>query len=568
MLNRDKSQLAISHQVLAYLRLLSDKLHSLNEQEAAAYPVLKNLPPNFLATLEYINQLEEGGFCHGLSVCRAAMRLTGQLAWWEAVIDLISTWDGTFESLQKEVTLPNANNPVVLHDIFERFIHAIVFNQASHISMLQRNLLLPGGPFVILDNSNQKFEIKYNYKIGGHFSSQNLIEILEPKTVKHAIQKNICLVHNPIHACELSYENDQWYFFDPRYENGRAQSFSSLKECVDEMIRRLGDDIYIELACIENIENTPFTIYEEYLKNPEIAKEILLGNQGKSLFIFAMSTPHLLPALFKLIDLQPHEVSTLINNTYTSKFLSVLSAAVIRGSNEAVLLLLNNGANPNITDCGALTPLMYGAMFGFNECINTLIKRGAFIDLQNIQGETALIIAIKNWNIDCVSTLLFYGANLNIQGNDGWTPLLLAVNNNDIDCIDIMLSLGKNICVANYNTALKIAVDNGQTKIAQRLIKKMNEQHCLETLVLEKLQSIADQKQYLDILTLINDQIELRNTVKTPSILPTVTDALSRHEKKNMQRFMTSSTKTKRSDDDISEGASEGDGMSKKPRKF
>jgi uncharacterized protein len=73
--------------------------------------------------------------------------------------------------------------------------------------------------------------------------------------------------------------------------------------------------------------------------------------------------------------------------------------------------LLNKGADPNVGDSQADTPMMVAARIGFDEAVNYMLLMGAKPDLANRRGETALIIAVQSRQPRVVELLLKAGAN-------------------------------------------------------------------------------------------------------------------------------------------------------------
>ncbi len=113
---------------------------------------------------------------------------------------------------------------------------------------------------------------------------------------------------------------------------------------------------------------------------------------------------------------------------------------------EAIKLLLDLGADPNLQDVNGMTPLMslalgtsnyeiliYSGFITTIEIIDELVNAGANIDLRNDKGETALILLgksfIKGYVVDEDRSSIYYldtlekfldlGANVNIKDNKG-----------------------------------------------------------------------------------------------------------------------------------------------------
>ena len=101
--------------------------------------------------------------------------------------------------------------------------------------------------------------------------------------------------------------------------------------------------------------------------------------------------------------------------------------ALEQGGIPAVELLLEFGANPNVTDGYGVTPLMIAAGSGVQKYTAMLIEAKAELDLQDSTGDTALMHAVKAVSYEAVSLLLAAGADKTIRSDRGDTALHWAI---------------------------------------------------------------------------------------------------------------------------------------------
>ena len=89
--------------------------------------------------------------------------------------------------------------------------------------------------------------------------------------------------------------------------------------------------------------------------------------------------------------------------------------------------LIKAGAKVNQTNYhNGDTALAYSICEGYCNCAKILIESGADVNLTSHDGDTPLILA-ANWDQqECVNLLLKSGADVNQADNDGDTPLLSA----------------------------------------------------------------------------------------------------------------------------------------------
>lgn len=116
----------------------------------------------------------------------------------------------------------------------------------------------------------------------------------------------------------------------------------------------------------------------------------------------------------------------LINQVSRSDSTSLI-IAIQNGHVEMTKLLLNMGANPNISNSVGDSPLTIAAQDGYLEIVNWLIEAKATLDKQNPNGATALNLAVGGNHIAVVERLIQARANVNIPNHRGITPIQKAV---------------------------------------------------------------------------------------------------------------------------------------------
>ena len=112
---------------------------------------------------------------------------------------------------------------------------------------------------------------------------------------------------------------------------------------------------------------------------------------------------------------------------------TLLLTAAERGHTRIVKILLDQGANPNVTTdrYGHRPPLHWAASNFDVESIKALLDRGANINTTDDYGQTALMVAASTTDRDTVKFLIEHGANVNYKSQDGSTALSLARRDRD-----------------------------------------------------------------------------------------------------------------------------------------
>lgn len=140
--------------------------------------------------------------------------------------------------------------------------------------------------------------------------------------------------------------------------------------------------------------------------------------------------------------------------------LTLLHRAAITGDQEAVVSLIEKGANPNARDNMGRGALLWAILKEHTKIAEILIKAGADVNLTD--GENVfspLLLAVFKRNQKLIRILIDAGSNVNGADNEGWTPLHEAVTNKQTEIIRLLISSGANAEIKDNEgfTALSIA---------------------------------------------------------------------------------------------------------------
>ena len=164
---------------------------------------------------------------------------------------------------------------------------------------------------------------------------------------------------------------------------------------------------------------------------------------------------------------------------------TALLIACINGKTDAINVLLEAGADANITQTGGYTCLhkAVNANCG-KQTVQAILDHGADVNAINKYHETALLIACINGKADAINVLLKAGADTNIAQTGGYTCLHKAVNANcGKQTVQAIIDHGADVNAINkYNkTALLIACMDGKIDAINVLLKAGADTNITET---------------------------------------------------------------------------------------
>ena len=177
-------------------------------------------------------------------------------------------------------------------------------------------------------------------------------------------------------------------------------------------------------------------------------------------------------------------ITSSLPKTHRIRFTALIFACLQMNS-EIVKLLLKANANPNQENALAL---MIAAEQGYLDIIQQLLKYGADPNsISNIDGSTALHYVLQSLTeslhkdnkentsikLTIIQQLIEKGANINIQNEDGLTVLMMATDEGLSEIVELLLQneADPNIHGDKGWTALMCACSHGNSKVAKNLLR-------------------------------------------------------------------------------------------------
>jgi len=145
-----------------------------------------------------------------------------------------------------------------------------------------------------------------------------------------------------------------------------------------------------------------------------------------------------------------------------------------QGDREAVISLLNDGANPNVATGDGSTALFWAAHTNDVEIARVLLANGADVERANAFGATPLYEAALNAGGPLIDLLLEAGANPDAALLSGETPIMGATDRGRLEAVSMLLSDGAdpNAAETKYGqTALMWAAAERHSAVVKLLIE-------------------------------------------------------------------------------------------------
>lgn len=143
---------------------------------------------------------------------------------------------------------------------------------------------------------------------------------------------------------------------------------------------------------------------------------------------------------------------------------TVLMTTIHKGHEELASLLIQKGAQVNVSENGGNTPLHWVAFAGRLSCCKLLVSHQAVIDARSNFGWTPLYQSVARNHLNVATFLIAHGADIDASARDGVTPLHKAATTGSLELIELLLSHGADTALTNQlgETPLALALKNHQ----------------------------------------------------------------------------------------------------------
>ena len=152
---------------------------------------------------------------------------------------------------------------------------------------------------------------------------------------------------------------------------------------------------------------------------------------------------------------------------------SMVYISAAYNSPEVAKVLLEAGADPNITGGLYHTALQAACVWGYEDILGSLLEKGAKLDNYGGDFESPLIAACYYGFTEIVKKLVAMGSDINHAGGEYVCALYAACSQEKEDVVELLLKQNVRVDVygGEYDNSLQAACAIGNTAIAKRLLE-------------------------------------------------------------------------------------------------
>jgi len=156
-----------------------------------------------------------------------------------------------------------------------------------------------------------------------------------------------------------------------------------------------------------------------------------------------------------------------------------IHVAVSDRHDEILHMLLKSGANPSLADGAQRSPLHRAIMYGTDTIIRLLLDHGSDVDASDTSGRRPLVMAASLGRDSSVRLLLDYAADTHAVDKYNNSVLVVAARLGNLKIIDMLLEAGHPLQTEQLDKAASQALHHEQDIVVERLVEEGARRHAL-----------------------------------------------------------------------------------------
>ncbi|XP_030645152.1 ankyrin repeat and SOCS box protein 2-like [Chanos chanos] len=185
-----------------------------------------------------------------------------------------------------------------------------------------------------------------------------------------------------------------------------------------------------------------------------------------------------------------------------------------------VRTLLENGADPDISNKNKVTPLYKACEWGSLELVQLILAFGGSVNQRCKRGWTALHETVSQDNTELSEALLQAGAIIDPANSHGITPLIVAAQQGRAKAVDLLITKGADVNLQSCDgaSALSEASKHGHKDIVELLLQHNADANKATKAGLLPLHIAAQygQKEIIPLLLSVTSRAQIRHSSVTP----------------------------------------------------
>lgn len=198
-------------------------------------------------------------------------------------------------------------------------------------------------------------------------------------------------------------------------------------------------------------------------------------------------------------------------NLLNRKGVTPISVAAHKGNIRIMNCLIYAGSNVNALNSSGSTALIQASHFGNLESVKLLLQCSATADFANLKGTTALMRASQEGHVEISRILIHHTADVNRKNLEGMNALMLASQRGHAEMVALLIRAGAAMDeqTSQGSTALMLACKRGHERCVEVLVTMGSEIFIRDTRS-RTARDTATRRNHLSLLNWLDTQVQIK----------------------------------------------------------